>query len=281
VTGLAVLRLEGLGPFASAPLAEVAPTPGETVVGAVTTANGAVVITATVISASPDRLVVSGLPAGLAHGLPLFSADGRAVAVVSTTSLGAATATAVSAFLERADRLVAEGLAMPSASGVSLQAIEGALITAFGAGGVLISDVVTGSPAGEAGLRPGDVLVRVGDEGVSDPADASRRLAALPPETEAAVIVRRGGSELTMALTPDRLMDARWLDYRRPPAEGPLAADLATPAQLAAAGVPPEAHVLLVGGSPPTRRTRTPVSGVLYAEVDGRPFFAILPEPAR
>jgi serine protease Do len=57
--------------------------------------------------------------------------------------------------------------------GVSTQELTGGLGEYFGVEknhGALVSEVVEDSPAEELGLRPGDVIVKVGDEDIDDPA---------------------------------------------------------------------------------------------------------------
>ena len=48
-----------------------------------------------------------------------------------------------------------------------------------GAKGVLVVSVERDSPAAERGIQPGDVIVEVGQEAVSNPADVQKRLETL------------------------------------------------------------------------------------------------------
>ena len=50
--------------------------------------------------------------------------------------------------------------------------------------GAIVTDVYPGGPAAEAGLRPGDVLLRIDKTDILDPADLRHREAALAPGTE-------------------------------------------------------------------------------------------------
>lgn len=60
--------------------------------------------------------------------------------------------------------------------GVRLQRLTDQLADHFGVedGGALVASVREGSPAADAGLRAGDVIVRVGDRDVDGPADVAR-----------------------------------------------------------------------------------------------------------
>ena len=55
--------------------------------------------------------------------------------------------------------------------------------------GVIVTDVAEGSPADEAGVEPGDVVVEANRRAVRSPADLGRALAASP--RRALLLVRR------------------------------------------------------------------------------------------
>jgi Do/DeqQ family serine protease len=61
-------------------------------------------------------------------------------------------------------------------------------------GGLLVTDVVSGSPAERAGLRRGDVIVEIGKKPVADPAAFFRALAQLKPGDRVLVFVQRPSS---------------------------------------------------------------------------------------
>jgi S1-C subfamily serine protease len=62
--------------------------------------------------------------------------------------------------------------------------------------GVLITGVLQGGPAAQAGVRPGDVVTAVGDRPVQTTADLLKAVAALKPQTNAALGVVRNGQRL-------------------------------------------------------------------------------------
>jgi Do/DeqQ family serine protease len=64
--------------------------------------------------------------------------------------------------------------------------------------GVLITGVMHGGPAGQAGLLPGDVVVRVGAREVADTRQLLDAVAALAPGTEVAIGVQRRGQQLDL-----------------------------------------------------------------------------------
>jgi len=66
--------------------------------------------------------------------------------------------------------------------------------------GAIIGNVMPGEPAQAAGLRAGDVLVRVNGKDVANASEATRAIAALRPGTEAKVVVVRNGREKTFTV---------------------------------------------------------------------------------
>lgn len=90
--------------------------------------------------------------------------------------------------------------------GVRLQRLTDQLADHFGAeqGGALVASVRDGSPAADAGLRAGDVIVRVGEEAVDHPGDvalAVRRGGAGPVTVE---LVRDGERRTVTVELPER-----------------------------------------------------------------------------
>ncbi|MGD9481984.1 trypsin-like peptidase domain-containing protein [Streptomyces sp. TRM70308] len=71
----------------------------------------------------------------------------------------------------------------------------------FQPGGVAVVDVAAGGPADEAGLRPGDLLVRVDDEEITDVASLAEVLAGHKPGDEVGLTYRRGGAETSVRVT--------------------------------------------------------------------------------
>ena len=72
--------------------------------------------------------------------------------------------------------------------------------------GALVTAVYPGSPAALAGIRPRDILLRIGTDDILDPADLRRHEAALKPGSKAEVSGLRNGSpfhvEVTLAQRP-------------------------------------------------------------------------------
>ena len=61
--------------------------------------------------------------------------------------------------------------------------------------GVYVSEVISGSPAFEAGIQPGDIITRVGDSRITTMRDFSARLETLHAQDNVTVTVMRNGRE--------------------------------------------------------------------------------------
>jgi serine protease Do len=70
-----------------------------------------------------------------------------------------------------------------------------------GRGGAVVSSVEPRSPAANAGLAPGDVILEVNRQPVSDMRQVTRALDSVSPGTPAFVLVWRGGREIFMTMT--------------------------------------------------------------------------------
>jgi serine protease Do len=88
-----------------------------------------------------------------------------------------------------------------SALGVEAESIDGQLAQYFGVkDGVLIRSVTKGSAAEKAGIRAGDVIMRIDDARVMSPAEISGKLRSLRGKS-APVVLMRDHKELTLTVT--------------------------------------------------------------------------------
>ncbi len=84
--------------------------------------------------------------------------------------------------------------------GMEMEAIEDQFAKFFGVTqGVLVRSVEAGSPAAESGLLAGDVIVRVGNSAVQDPADIRRELHSSAASVDVGIVRNRRSSKLTLA----------------------------------------------------------------------------------
>jgi S1-C subfamily serine protease len=92
--------------------------------------------------------------------------------------------------------------------GLLLRDLNDDLAAYFGAGkgeGALVLDVERGSPAGEAGIRSGDVIVRVNGDPAADASAAIEAISAVQPgDTVSLDVLRRGARRVfRVAVKPD------------------------------------------------------------------------------
>ncbi len=88
--------------------------------------------------------------------------------------------------------------------GISLQEVTTELAAAIGlkeSGGVLVADVIDGTPAQKSGLRDGDVILGVEGEDVATTNELSRRIASFPPGRKVALKIHRDGKVRNINVT--------------------------------------------------------------------------------
>jgi serine protease Do len=96
--------------------------------------------------------------------------------------------------------------------GVSIQPLTSELARSFGSKdskGVLVSDVVPDSPAGKAGLKPGDILLEFDGKKTEAPGDLQRAVGFASPGADVKVKVWREGSERTLDVKIGEAPDER------------------------------------------------------------------------
>jgi len=87
---------------------------------------------------------------------------------------------------------------------------DGQLAEFFGVkDGVLVTSVVRDSPAGKAGLKAGDVIVKMGDARVSNTRDAAAALRAARPDRGLPMTVVRNKKEMSLSVTIEDRRNAR------------------------------------------------------------------------
>jgi serine protease Do len=88
--------------------------------------------------------------------------------------------------------------------GVEGEALKGQLADYFGVKeGVLVRSVIKDTPAAKAGIKAGDVILKVNDTKVTSPGDLSSALRALKGKNSATIVVMRDHKEMTLTASID------------------------------------------------------------------------------
>ncbi|HLV59663.1 MAG TPA: PDZ domain-containing protein [Natronosporangium sp.] len=199
-TSLAVLRVaeaDGLVPAVFADAAALAAGDRVLVVGGPQDPGGirdARVRDPSVVAGAVSTVEVdTAAPGGGVVGTPEGELLGFLVTSVDTDGVKAAHAVPADLIRRVADQIIAGGPVTHPYLGVALDAAPD--------GGAAVRQVADGSPAADAGLRPGDVLVRVGGVEIDDPDAVVARVQAASPGERLAVAYLRDGTEQEVTVT--------------------------------------------------------------------------------
>lgn len=139
-------------------------------------------------------------------GGPLFNFEGEVVGVntaVIARGQGLGFAIPINMASMVVEQLKTHGRVVRAWLGVMIQDVTPEISEALGIDrreGGLISEVKEGSPAAEAGVRRGDVVVSVNGEKIADAAALARKLALLEPGVPTEFVVLRDGGEKTYSI---------------------------------------------------------------------------------
>jgi len=103
-----------------------------------------------------------------------------------------------------AESLIREGRVVRGYLGVYIQDMTPDLAEGLGlkeARGVLVTEVIAGSPADEAGLEDGDVILEVNGQKVWNSGDLRLRIAQIQPGKTARIVIFRDGKKKTVTVT--------------------------------------------------------------------------------
>ena len=102
------------------------------------------------------------------------------------------------------DQLQKKGKVVRGWLGVVIQNVDKELADSFGlkqAGGILVSEIQNNSPASAAGLKQGDVIVKLNDIELEDVSDLRNRVALLEPGSTAMLQIIRDGRDKKIQVT--------------------------------------------------------------------------------
>jgi serine protease DegQ len=122
-------------------------------------------------------------------------------------SLGIGFAIPVSLLRQVMDDIVKNGAVVRGWVGIEVQDITTEVADSFdmkSSQGALIAGVLRGGPADRAGIRPGDILIAVGNKPVQDSSSLLQLISALKPGDEATLRLLREHTELQIKVRADR-----------------------------------------------------------------------------
>jgi S1-C subfamily serine protease len=105
------------------------------------------------------------------------------------------------------ESIVQDGKVTRGWIGVEPRELSPELADTFGlkqASGVIITGVLQNGPAAQAGVRPGDLILKVNGHAVSTVPELLSRVAALKPGEQAALLVQRQQTETTLTVVPGK-----------------------------------------------------------------------------
>ena len=135
-------------------------------------------------------------------GGPLVNADGEVIGVNSSIfspsggSVGLGFAIPINRVARVVDDLLSHGAIRSPWIGVALRQVRSTNTRDLIAEGAVIGTVATGSPAAQAGLQPGDVILKEGDRAIRNPFDWQAALLDLRVGSPAKLHIKRGSREL-------------------------------------------------------------------------------------
>ena len=147
-------------------------------------------------------------------GGPLFDLEGKVIGIntkilsPSGGSVGIGFAIPASIAIGVIDQLREYGETRRGWLGVRIQEVTDEIASSLGmekAGGALVSSVTEGSPASEAGIRAGDVILRFGGEEVEKMRDLPRIVAEASADKSVRIEVWRGGELINIEARIGRL----------------------------------------------------------------------------
>ena len=147
-------------------------------------------------------------------GGPLVNLNGEVVGINSLIVRGGNGSTAVAEGLGFAipsntmktisERIISQGYFARPYLGVNYQAINPSIARRYNLPtewGAYINRVDSGSPAAQAGLQRGDIIIRVGDTGIDEKTSYINALFDFQPGDQVAITILRDGNEQTLNVT--------------------------------------------------------------------------------
>jgi serine protease Do len=193
-------------------------------------------VTAGIVSAKsralPDERLVPFIQTDVAvnpgnSGGPLFNLAGEVVGINSMIYsrtggyMGVSFAIPIDVAMKVADQLVKYGKVTRGRIGVVIQSVNQPLAESFGldkAKGALVAKVEPDSPAAQAGIKTGDVILSWNGQPISESSDLPTLVANTKPGSQASLVVWRAGAQQALTLAVGEMPDDQASLAAAPPA---------------------------------------------------------------
>jgi serine protease Do len=215
---LALIKISGRSDFPFVRLSDNAPRIGDWVLAVGNPFGLGGTVTAGIVSARGrdigagpyDDFIQIDAPVNKGNsGGPTFDVDGNVIGVntaifsPSGGSVGIAFAIPAETVKTVVAQLKDKGTVTRGWIGVQIQPVTADIADSLGikaAEGALVAEPQAGSPAAKAGIRSGDVIVKVNGDPLKDARTLARRIGAMTPGSDAKLAVIRDGKEQTVDL---------------------------------------------------------------------------------
>ena len=204
-------------------------------------------VTAGIVSAKgrqlPDENYVPFIQTDVAvnpgnSGGPRFNMQGQVVGINSQIYsrsggfMGISFAIPIDVAVKVSDQLKASGRVSRGRIGVQIQELTKELAASFGlprASGALVNAVEPGGPAEKAGLKAGDIILKVNGSAINSTSDLPRLIGSIKPGQATAVEVWRNRGAQSVTVVPDELRESDDTQAERAPARPREAAPKSQP----------------------------------------------------
>ena len=218
-TDLALLKVEQKGDYPFVTLAKEMPHIGDWVVAIGNPYGLGGTVTAGIISAEGrdigdgpyDRFLQIDAPINRGNsGGPTFNMQGQVVGVNTAiySPSGGSVGIGFAIPSTTADTVVTAlehgGVVPRGYLGVNIQPFTSEMAESMGAkstGGAIVDETMPGTPAAEAGLKPGDVITKLNGKDIKDAADLTLRIGSFKPDDKVELTYLRSGQEKTAQVT--------------------------------------------------------------------------------
>ncbi|HPI92935.1 MAG TPA: DegQ family serine endoprotease [Deltaproteobacteria bacterium] len=156
-------------------------------------------------------------------GGPLINMQGQVVGIntaIVASGQGIGFATPINMAKEILRELRDTGAVARGWLGVSIQEVTPEIARAVGlkeAKGAMVTSVYAGDPADKAGVKPGDVILRINEDEVADSRSLTKMIGSLKPESKVTITVFRDGRSLEFTTVLQKRVDEHVAKFGKAP----------------------------------------------------------------